>query len=91
MTNNPEAAGKKYRDGNAVTYFEAKIVHHSGPPPVNEDFPAKLDLSIGSMKQDNGKWTRSNLLLSYPTQSLALPNFRRRRPFGSKPAICRVA
>jgi hypothetical protein len=71
---NPEQAAKKYQSGNAVVYYEVRVVYYSGNPPAN-DFPERIDLSIGSMKKEGASWTRERLLLTYPTQKLALPNF----------------
>ncbi|MGZ8158743.1 MAG: phage tail protein [Methylobacter sp.] len=71
----PEEAGKKYTSGNTVTYYEARISYHSPPPPPAVDFPAKIDITIGTLKKEGDAWKRERILLAYPTQTPSLPNF----------------
>jgi hypothetical protein len=71
----PEEAGKKFISGKAVTYYEARIAYHSPPPPQVVDFPARINLTIGTMKKNGDTWKRDQILLAYPTQTLSPPNF----------------
>ena len=71
----PEEAGKKFTSGKTVTYYEARVAYYSPPPPEVVDFPAQINLTIGTMKKEGHTWKRDRLLLSYPTQTVSPPNF----------------
>lgn len=75
FTTGPEEAGKRFRDGNAVIYYDARIGYHSPPPPEAVNFPARINITIGTMKKEGDAWKRERILLTYPPQTPSPPDF----------------